>query len=77
MLRDRKFDDVAVADLAFLRDRMKLPNEQLAEALYERCVRIERKYGNLMLQTDGAPPLGAAPLLPLVSPRASLKAAHR
>ena len=43
---------------------MKLGNEELAEALYERCVRIERKFGNLMLQTEGAPPRCAGSVCP-------------
>jgi hypothetical protein len=54
VLRERKFDEVAVTDLMTLRDRMRLNNEELAEAMYERCVRTERTYGNLMLQTEGA-----------------------
>lgn len=37
-----------------LRHALKLPNDQVAEALKERCVRIEKKFGNLMLNPDGA-----------------------
>ena len=54
MLRERKFDDVAVGDLTALRRKMNLNNDEVAEALRERCIRIEKKYGNLMLQPEGA-----------------------
>jgi hypothetical protein len=54
VLKERKFDDTAVEDLIVLKNRMSLSNEEVAAALYERCIRIEKKFGNLMLQTDGA-----------------------
>lgn len=53
MLKDRKFDQAAVDDLVHLKNALNLPNEQVAEALKERCVRIEKKFGNLMLNPDG------------------------
>lgn len=54
MLKDRKFDQAAVDDLVHLKQVMALSNEDVAEALRERCVRIEKKYGNLMLNPEGA-----------------------
>ena len=48
MLKDRKFDQAAVDDLVHLKQVMALSNEDVAEALRERCVRIEKKYGNLL-----------------------------
>ena len=54
MLRERKFDDEAVEDLAILKGVMQLSNDDVAAALRERCIRIEKKFGNLMLQTEGA-----------------------
>eukprot|EP00892_Ulva_mutabilis_P005184 jgi/Ulvmu1/3037/UM015_0077.1 len=53
ILKDRKFDQAAVDDLVHLKDGLKLPNDHVAEALKERCVRIEKKFGNLMLNSDG------------------------
>lgn len=54
VLKDRKFDQAAVDDLVHLKNALNLPNESVAEALKERCVRIEKKFGNLMLNPDGA-----------------------
>lgn len=53
ILRDRKFDQEAVDDLLHLKQVMGLTDDDVAEALKERSQRIERKYGNLMLQLDG------------------------
>jgi hypothetical protein len=55
VLRERKFDDTAIEDLVCLKEAMHLANDDVACALLERCVRIEKKYGNLMLQTEGVP----------------------
>jgi hypothetical protein len=54
VLKDRKFDQAAVDDLVHLKQVMSLSNEDVAEALRERCVRIEKKFGNLMLSPEGA-----------------------
>lgn len=35
---------------------MKLSNDDMTEALKERCVRIEKKFGNLMLSPEGEAP---------------------
>jgi hypothetical protein len=56
VLKERKFDETAVEDLVVLKDRMALTNAEVAAALNERCLRIEKKFGNLMLSTDGAAP---------------------
>lgn len=53
MLKDRKFDQAAVDDLLHLKQVMALENDDVAEALRERCVRIEKKFGNLMLSPEG------------------------
>jgi hypothetical protein len=54
VLKDRKFDQAAVDDLIHLKSVMALSNEDVAEALKERCIRIEKKFGNLMLSPEGA-----------------------
>ena len=51
--QDRKFDQAAVDDLVHLKRVMALSNEDVSEALRERCVRIEKKFGNLMLNPEG------------------------
>lgn len=56
VLKDRKFDQAAVDDLVHLKQVMALSNEDVAEALRERCIRIEKKFGNLMLSPEGVCP---------------------
>eukprot|EP01025_Chloroclados_australasicus_P046564 TRINITY_DN5133_c1_g1_i6.p1 TRINITY_DN5133_c1_g1~~TRINITY_DN5133_c1_g1_i6.p1 ORF type:complete len:379 (-),score=31.16 TRINITY_DN5133_c1_g1_i6:212-1348(-) len=53
VLRERKFDQEALDDLIYLKNKLRLTNEQVAQALRARCERIEKKYGNLMLNTEG------------------------
>ncbi|BDA47494.1 hypothetical protein COCOBI_10-3420 [Coccomyxa sp. Obi] len=53
LLRERKFDEDAVADLAALRSALNMTDEEVAEALRERAQRIYEKYGNVMLETAG------------------------
>ena len=53
VMRERKFDDTTVEDLIVLKDKMALNNAEVAAALYERALRTEKKYGNLMLSTSG------------------------
>lgn len=67
MLKDRKFDQAAVDDLAHLKQELALSNDDVAEALCERCLRIEKKFGNLVI-----PPEGAVPVAPCVIHRLQL-----
>ncbi|EIE23581.1 hypothetical protein COCSUDRAFT_47354 [Coccomyxa subellipsoidea C-169] len=53
LLRERKFDEDAVADLAALRTALGMTDEEVAEALRERAQRIYEKYGNVMLEVAG------------------------
>ena len=55
VLKDRNFDEAAVADLAHLKQELQLSSDDVAEALRERCKRIEKKFGNLILPSGGAP----------------------
>ena len=54
LLKERQFDGTAVEDLVALKEAMRLSSTEVAAALQERCLRIEKKYGNLMLSTEGA-----------------------
>lgn len=53
VLRERKFDLDAVADMVALKGALGLSDEEVAEALRERAQRIYDKYGTLMLSTEG------------------------
>lgn len=53
LLRERKFDTDAVADVVALRSALKLREEDVAVALKERAQRVYDKYGNVMLDTSG------------------------
>ncbi|KAI8469776.1 MAG: hypothetical protein J3K34DRAFT_469711 [Monoraphidium minutum] len=53
VLRERKFDVDAVADMVALKGALALSDADVAEALRERSQRIYDKYGTLMLSTDG------------------------
>ncbi|CAK0783201.1 hypothetical protein CVIRNUC_006400 [Coccomyxa viridis] len=53
LLRERKFDEDAVADLSALRSVLAMKDEDVADALRERAQRIYEKYGNVMLETEG------------------------
>jgi hypothetical protein len=53
LLRERKFDTEAVADVATLKAALGLKDEQVAEALAERARRVYAKYGGIMLDTSG------------------------
>ncbi|CAL5220883.1 g2973 [Coccomyxa viridis] len=53
LLRERKFDEDAVADLSALRSVLAMRDDEVAEALRERAQRIYEKYGNVMLETEG------------------------
>ncbi|KAK9819193.1 hypothetical protein WJX74_001239 [Apatococcus lobatus] len=53
LLRERKFDQEAVADMVHLRNALGLKDEQVAEAIKERGDRIFAKFGNVMLETKG------------------------
>lgn len=53
VLKDRSFDEAAVADLVHLKQELALSNEEVTEALLERCKRIEKKFGNLILPPGG------------------------
>lgn len=53
LLRERKFDTEAVADVKALKDALGLTDIQVAEALTERAKRVYKKYGSVMLDTSG------------------------
>ena len=54
VLKDRNFDESAVADLAHLKQELQLSSDDVAEVFRERCKRIEKKFGNLILPAGGA-----------------------
>jgi len=58
LLRERKFDNDALADVIELKACLKLSDEEVAEALKERAARIFEKYGTVMLDTSGMSPAG-------------------
>mmetsp|Transcript_10279 Transcript_10279/g.20292 ORF Transcript_10279/g.20292 Transcript_10279/m.20292 type:complete len:338 (+) Transcript_10279:3-1016(+) len=58
LLRERKFDNDALADVIELKACLKLSDEEVAEALKERASRIFEKYGTVMLDTSGMSPAG-------------------
>lgn len=58
LLRERKFDNDALADVIELKTCLKLSDEEVAEALKERASRIFEKYGTVMLDTSGMSPAG-------------------
>lgn len=53
LLRERKFDQDAVADMVALKGALKLNDDDIASALKERAKRVYEKYGNVMLDTEG------------------------
>lgn len=53
LLRERKFDNDAVADVIALKNILGLTEKQTAEALTERAIRVHKKYGSVMLDTSG------------------------
>ncbi|MEW5317099.1 MAG: hypothetical protein WDW38_008427 [Sanguina aurantia] len=53
MLRERKFDQAAVDDMAHLKAMLSLTDAETAEAIRERAQRVYDKYGTLMLNTEG------------------------
>ncbi|KAI8109316.1 hypothetical protein M9435_005727 [Picochlorum sp. BPE23] len=58
LLRERKFDNDALADVIELKACLKLSDEEVTEALKERASRIFEKYGTVMLDTSGMSPAG-------------------
>lgn len=58
LLRERKFDHDALADLVELKSCLGLSDGDVAEALKERASRIFEKYGTIMLDTSGMSPAG-------------------
>ncbi|PRW57850.1 RNA-binding RBM5 and related containing G-patch and RRM domains (ISS) [Chlorella sorokiniana] len=53
MLRERAFDEEALADLVALKAALGLTDEQVAEALAERAKRVYEKYGTVMVNLEG------------------------
>lgn len=53
LLRERQFNVDAVADMVALKQALALSDQEVADALRERAVRIYEKYGNVMLETEG------------------------
>lgn len=53
VLRERKFDPLALQDMLHLKQALGLSQEQVASALRERSDRIYKKYGIVMLETEG------------------------
>ena len=58
LLRERKFDHEALADLIELKSCLNLSDVEVADALKERASRIFEKYGTIMLDTSGMSPAG-------------------
>lgn len=58
LLRERKFDQDAVADMVTLKGALGLSDVDVAAALTERAKRVYEKYGNVMLDTTGMSPAG-------------------
>lgn len=59
LLRERQFDQDAMADLVQLKTSLGLTDEQVAEAIKERSQRIYEKYGTLIMNTAGMTSEGA------------------
>ncbi|KAK9841995.1 hypothetical protein WJX81_003170 [Elliptochloris bilobata] len=53
LLRERKFDEDAVQDLAALKAALGMSDSEVATALRDRAQRIYEKYGNVMLDVAG------------------------
>lgn len=53
LLRERKFDQAAVDDMAALKAALGLSDADVAEALRERAQRVYDKYGTLMMNAEG------------------------
>ena len=53
LLRERKFDGDAVADVVALRSALALSDSDVAAALAERAARVYAQYGTLMLDSEG------------------------
>mmetsp|Transcript_20969 Transcript_20969/g.63126 ORF Transcript_20969/g.63126 Transcript_20969/m.63126 type:complete len:388 (+) Transcript_20969:212-1375(+) len=53
LLRERTFDPAAVQDTLHLKQALSLSDQQVADAIKERSERIYKKYGNVMLETEG------------------------
>lgn len=58
LLRERKFDNDALADVIALKNALSLSEKDVSEALNERASRIFEKYGTVMLDTSGMSPAG-------------------
>lgn len=58
LLRERKFDNDALADVIALKKALGLSDKDVSEALNERASRIFEKYGTVMLDTSGMSPAG-------------------
>jgi len=58
LLRERKFDNDALADVIELKKCLNLSEGEVAAALQERAERIFDKYGTVMLDTSGMSPAG-------------------
>eukprot|EP00192_Tetraselmis_astigmatica_P020810 CAMPEP_0117673324 /NCGR_PEP_ID=MMETSP0804-20121206/14409_1 /TAXON_ID=1074897 /ORGANISM="Tetraselmis astigmatica, Strain CCMP880" /LENGTH=300 /DNA_ID=CAMNT_0005482049 /DNA_START=237 /DNA_END=1139 /DNA_ORIENTATION=+ len=59
LLRERKFDQDAMADLVQLKVSLNLSDEQVVEAVKERSQRIYDKYGTLIMNAAGMTAEGA------------------
>lgn len=58
LLRERTFDNEALADLIELKSCLGLSDVEVADALKERASRIFEKFGTVMLDTSGMSPAG-------------------
>eukprot|EP00803_Ostreobium_quekettii_P003706 evm.model.scf_4588.1 EVM.evm.TU.scf_4588.1 scf_4588:492-2081(+) len=53
LLREIRFGQEAVDDLVYLKEVLKMTDDDIADALKERATRIYDKFGTLMLNTEG------------------------